>query len=680
MSRQATRILVLVVLASVLLVFGYRIETLSYETYRQDLELETTLELVEVRERIRSDIFQQIFKLRELATIISENPQITQEEFSARADDFMARNPEVINLAAAPDLVVGIVYPFEANQSVLGLDYRKNPDQLRKVEQAMQSDEGLITGPVDLVQGGRGLILRQPVFQAQDDNSTGPAEPWGLLSMVIDYEHFASRLQLPQIEARYDMVIRELNFDGQVEQVIFGDPAMELADPVILDFHFALGLWELAATTKGGWPQHHPAYLRNWSLGLAIITAILGCVGYVMRMADTRRLAEQRMRMGIEALDHGFVMYDPRGTLVLCNEKYREIHGYSDTVKPGSTHEKVVRESIHRGLVPEAIGREEEWIRIWLGKRETGAFETEQLMPDGRIIRTSDRRMEDGSIVGLRVDVTDLKRALLTAEEANKAKTDFMGVLSHELRTPLTVILGHVRLAQHFDRAPVARDLKAAIDAEPHMHRALAPKVDAIFAKLGDILKTVERSGNHLLTLINEVLEFAKIDSGRLSIEMAPVQIDEIVTPTAEQMRPMIEDKGLVLEVQSSSGVMLADGKRIQQVLINLLSNAVKFSDEGRISLDCRIRGEVVEFRVTDSGIGIPEHELERVFEAFHQVDSSATRRFGGTGLGLAISRDIATAHGGSLVATSTEGKGSSFLLTLPLRPKPVLSSQTQGN
>tara|TARA_Y100001951_G_C11208129_1_gene221301 strand:+ start:36 stop:380 length:345 start_codon:yes stop_codon:yes gene_type:complete len=114
--------------------------------------------------------------------------------------------------------------------------------------------------------------------------------------------------------------------------------------------------------------------------------------------------------------------------------------------------------------------------------------------------------------------------------------------------------------------------------------------------------------------------------------------------------------------------------------LINLLSNAVKFSDEGRISLDCRIWGEMVEFRVTDSGIGIPEHELERVFEAFHQVDSSATRRFGGTGLGLAISRDIATAHGGSLVATSTEGKGSSFLLTLPLRPKPVLSSQTHGN
>ena len=150
---------------------------------------------------------------------------------------------------------------------------------------------------------------------------------------------------------------------------------------------------------------------------------------------------------------------------------------------------------------------------------------------------------------------------------------------------------------------------------------------------------------------------------------MEPVAIDDIVTPTAEQLRPMIEDKGLELRVKSAEGTMLADGKRIQQVLINLLSNAVKFSDEGHISLVSRIRGEVVEFRVTDSGIGIPENELERVFEPFHQVDSSATRRFGGTGLGLAISRDIATAHGGNLIATSIEGKGSSFLLTLPLRP-----------
>merc|ERR1739841_10925 len=112
--------------------------------------------------------------------------------------------------------------------------------------------------------------------------------------------------------------------------------------------------------------------------------------------------------------------------------------------------------------------------------------------------------MKDGSVVGLRIDVTDLKKALLTAEDANKAKTDFMGVLSHELRTPLTVILGHVRLARHFDRTPAAHDLRTAIEADPKTRETLAPKLSATMGKLSDIMQTVERSGNHLLTLINE--------------------------------------------------------------------------------------------------------------------------------------------------------------------------------
>ena len=669
LSRRATQIFILVALGGVVLGFGQRIETLSYQTYMQDLELDTTLELIEVRERIRADIFDQILKLRELATVVSENPTISQAEFSARATEFMADNQDVINIAVAPDLVVTIIHPLEPNRSVLGLDYRQNEAQRPKVEQAMESGEGLVTGPVDLVQGGRGLILRHPVFYSNGGPDVEANRPWGILSMVLDYDAFVARLQIPELAEKYDLAIRELSPTGEVEQTIIGDPNINLVNPIELDFNFAFGVWQLAATVKNGWPEHRPDFWLHWLLRLQGAAGVTIFAWYIMRLAETRKLAEERLRMGIEALDHGFVMYNAKGTLVLCNEKYREIHDYSEVVKPGSSYEKIVRDSIRRGIVPDAVGKEEEWIRIWLEKRENGAFETEQRMPDGRIIRTSDRRMEDGSVVGLRIDVTDLKKALLTAEDANKAKTDFMGVLSHELRTPLTVILGHVRLARHFDRTPAARDLSTAIDADPQTRETLAPKLATTLGKLGDIMQTVERSGNHLLTLINEVLDFAKIDAGSLSITMEPVQIDDIVSPTVDQLRPMIEDKGLELKVKSATGVMLADGKRIQQILINLLSNATKFSDQGTISLTCRIRGEVVEFRVTDTGIGIPENELERVFEPFHQVDSTATRRFGGTGLGLAISRDIATAHGGSLVATSIIGKGSSFLLTLPLRP-----------
>tara|TARA_R110002049_G_scaffold29972_2_gene101980 strand:- start:67514 stop:69589 length:2076 start_codon:yes stop_codon:yes gene_type:complete len=667
-SQRIKRIVILLTFGLVILGFGYRIEDLSYRTYVQDLEMEATIELIEVREKIQTEIFDQILKLRELATIISENPRINQQEFGARAQDFLDKNPDVINVAAAPDQVVTIVHPLKGNESVIGLDYRTNAEQYPKVLQAMETGEGLVTGPVNLVQGGQGLILRQPVFYAMSDGDTAPRRAWGILSMVVDYQRFVEKLKINEIEERYDVVIREVNSDGLVEQIILGDPDVALHDPITLGFNFSIGQWEMAATTNGGWPAQRPNHARRWLIRIVGISAAMALLSYIMRLAETRRIAESRLYNGIEALDHGFVMFDPDGNLVVHNDKYKEMHSARDVVAPGVTYESIVRDSIQRGLVPDAIGNEKEWVRIWLEKQEQGAFDTEQRMLDGRIIKTSDRRMKDGSIVGLRIDVTDLKKAQLAAENANKAKTDFMGVLSHELRTPLTVILGHVRLARHFDKQPVARALSDAINELPGGPENLQPRLEATFDKMSQIMSTVERSGNHLLMLINEVLDFAKIDAGGLSIEKEPVDIDDIVEPAVDQMRPLVEDKGLQFDVTCQPGILIADAKRVQQILINLISNAAKFSDAGEVRLVVTNTGDTMEFRVSDSGIGIPEAELERVFEPFHQVDSSAARRFGGTGLGLAISRDIALAHGGSLTATSVEGEGSTFLLTLPLQ------------
>ncbi|MEQ3631322.1 MAG: CHASE domain-containing protein, partial [Sulfitobacter sp.] len=367
LSQRAKRIIVLVVLCGVVLGFGHRIETLSYQTYMQNLELDTTLELIEVREQIRADIFDQILKLRELATVISENPTITQSEFSARAAEFMAENPDVINLAVAPDLVVTIVHPYEANRGVLGLDYRQNAAQLPKVEEALRTGEGLVTGPVDLVQGGRGLILRHPIFDSTS-TAAAPNEPWGILSMVVDYDALVTQLRIPELTEKYDLAIRELTPEGEIEQTIIGDPEMTLIDPIELDFNFAFGAWQLAATVKGGWPEHRPDFWLNWILRLQGALGVTIFAWYIIGLAENRKLAEERLRTGVEALDHGFVMYDAKGILVLCNEKYREIHNYSEVVKPGSSYEKIVRDSIRRGIVPDAVGKEEEWIRVWLEK------------------------------------------------------------------------------------------------------------------------------------------------------------------------------------------------------------------------------------------------------------------------------------------------------------------------
>ena len=359
-------------------------------------------------------------------------------------------------------------------------------------------------------------------------------------------------------------------------------------------------------------------------------------------------------------------MFDADRRLVAFNNKYKQLAGGSGQVRLGAKYEDIVKANLKMGLIPDAVGREKEWYAEWAKRIDIKEVDKEQILADGRLIRAYDRPLDDGSVVGLRIDITDLKRAQIAAEAANKAKTDFMGVLSHELRTPLTVILGHAQLAKNIHNMPVYKKLMAELEAHPEVLNEVSPKLDAVSGQIVKMMEALERSGNHLFTLISEILDFAKIDSGTLSMEMEDVTSDAVVEPVVDQMRPMVEDKGLKLELESETCDIHADAKRIQQVLINLISNASKFTDEGKISVKVKQTEDKVSFSVEDSGIGIPEDQLLKVFEAFHQVDNSSGRKYGGTGLGLAISRDIAKAHGGDLMATSVQGKGSTFTLTLP--------------
>lgn len=661
-----TRVVLIAIVCGVIIAFGRKIESLSYQTYLQSLRLNTTIELSAIREKFESEMVNRVLRMNEIAAALSQNPDMNQTEFNIKAVDFLLENNDVINIAAAPDLVVTMVFPKTGNERVLGLNYRTNPLQFPKVAEAMRTGNGQIDGPVDLLQGGRGLILRQPVFTMRD----GKREPWGLLSVVLDYDSFVDSISSANLSEKYDIVLRERRVgDGPVAHVLLGDVAALSRDPVVMTLNIPMGVWELAATPADGWPLRRPQFMWQWSLRLIFISLVAIGLFYVLRLADTRREAESRLTNGIEALHHGFVMFDPEGRLIAMNQKYAEMHGPSSVVKIGVHYEDIVKSSLNKGVIRSAVGREQEWLEEWRNRPLDGSSDPEQILPDGRIMQTSDRLMEDGSVVGLRIDVTDLKRAQQAAEAANKAKTDFMGVLSHELRTPLTVILGHARLARNVDRLPPALALNEALKAHPEVAKEIEPQLKSLTGQIVSMMTRLERSGEHLLSLISEILDFAKLESGSQAIQPTHYDINDIVGPVADQMRPMVEEKGLAFEVSVDPGNLYADANRVRQVLINLVGNAAKFTQTGSIKLDVVMNDNVVEFSVTDTGIGIPEDQVSRVFEAFHQVDATSTRQFGGTGLGLAISRDIAEMHGGTLTASSVTGQGSTFVMRLPREP-----------
>jgi PAS domain S-box-containing protein len=235
-------------------------------------------------------------------------------------------------------------------------------------------------------------------------------------------------------------------------------------------------------------------------------------------------------------------------------------------------------------------------------------------------------------------------RANVALAEATKAKSTFLAVMSHELRTPLNAISGYVQLLEMEVHGPVT-----------------APQREA--------LGRIQRSQRHLLRLINDVLNLAKIEAGRVDYQIKPVELTTVVKSVLPMVEPQMNQKGLGLEqVLVPEVVASADREKVEQILLNLLTNAVKFTPAGgmlRIETGLR-EPERVFARVIDTGIGIPADMIGRVFEPFIQVNTTHTKATEGTGLGLAISRDLARGMGGDLTATSTPGKGSTFELTLP--------------
>jgi len=233
-------------------------------------------------------------------------------------------------------------------------------------------------------------------------------------------------------------------------------------------------------------------------------------------------------------------------------------------------------------------------------------------------------------------------------KKVNQLKSDFLASMSHELRTPINALIGYTALM-----------------------------LDRIYGDINDRqeegLRRIQTAAQHLLALINDILDLAKIEAGKMPLHLEEVDAAEVIGEIAQQIEPLAKKKALdfIVDVPPDAPTMLTDRTKVKQILLNLLSNAVKFTHKGSVTVRVVPQGELVRFDVADTGIGIRESDLEAIWEDFRQVDQSRTREFGGTGLGLSITKKLIAALGGRASVTSTYGEGSTFSVTLPVRTAP---------
>ena len=329
----------------------------------------------------------------------------------------------------------------------------------------------------------------------------------------------------------------------------------------------------------------------------------------------------------------------------IANARYIELIGNREVV--GKTIREVLPELATQGiyeLLDNVFATGEPYVGTEVGLELRGESGTQQMY---YTFVYQPLRTPDGDIAGIAVvasDVTSQVRARHALEQANKAKAEFLATMSHELRTPLNAIGGYSDLILAGIRGPVT---------EPQ-------RID---------LERIKRSQGHLLAVINDILNFAKLESGRIQFSPVVVSMNEVLGELESLVTPMLIQKGITYDYRCCDPKFqaFADPERVQQILLNLLSNAAKFTPKGgHIIVECLPQATTMIVEVTDTGVGIPADKLQSVFEPFVQLERGQSPEMGGTGLGLSISRDLARAMDGDLSATSEPGKGSTFRLTLP--------------
>ena len=383
-------------------------------------------------------------------------------------------------------------------------------------------------------------------------------------------------------------------------------------------------------------------------------------------------IAERRLWLSIETIPDGFAFFDADDHLIAANAAYLAFFDGLEEVRPGITYPRILQLLTDEGLINTGDLSAPEW-RAMMLQRWQAPTPVPYVMRswNDMYVRLIDQRGHGGDVVSLALNITntvkheaELKKARQRAEAANRAKSAFLANMSHEIRTPMNGVLG---MSELLAESPLTDDQRLYVE-------------------------TIRNSAEALLVIINDVLDYSKIEADKVVLQQRPFNLRQLMDEIITLMHPAAQPKALQLRVDYPTDLphdFIGDPGRVRQVLTNLVGNAVKFTPAGHVALRVsmaataagggRAAGPItpVQILIEDTGIGIPPDKIEHVFGEFNQADDNQNRRFEGTGLGLAITRRLVQLMGGEIWVKSQPGQGTCVGLSLPLPPAPDAAQNT---
>ena len=392
-------------------------------------------------------------------------------------------------------------------------------------------------------------------------------------------------------------------------------------------------------------------------------------INFAMDITERKQREETNRRL-TEALDYipaVMSLWDKQDKLIHSNQKLQSVwEKFGVNIEEGQSRQEMGDQMLSKNAI---VFSDQTSKEIWLKNHRTAEKTTreqesdsEQVryteLADGNIYLFTDTRLNDGSSLSMGSDVTELKKrerdlelAKDAADEANEAKSQFLANMSHELRTPLNAVIGLTEML----------------------------KEDANDDGYDDYIEPLDRIHNasrHLLTLINDVLDLSKIEAGKIELYFETFLVTDIMRDILATSEPLAQKNNneLILENNLDFDPIYADQTRVRQIVLNLVSNACKFTENGQVTIALNSRqseeSQVLDIAVSDTGIGMSEEQIGRLFQAFTQADSSTTRKYGGTGLGLIITKHLSRIMGGDVEVSSVEGEGTTFTASFVINAK----------